>query len=814
MPFRLLQCLARAAAKNGVRFLASFVPGGAAVYDIAADALEHYRLDQHEGALRAEVQALAQAPPEQVRREVEGAVKAEAAGQSPEVREALTDYLGQVPDAIRRSLRRPSDATGTTLPPDLALRWPEDLARLLPPRRPRFKRGDCPLPGVDWELEELVGVGGFGEVWKARHTHLKSKPPVALKFCLDASAVAALRNEAGVLDRVMQHGRHPGIVPLLHTYLSADPPCLEYEFIAGGDLAGLIREQHGKGKMALGMPNRLFQRLAEIVAFAHRADPPIVHGDLKPANVLVRRGIDNKVALRVTDFGIGGVAASQAAREKIQPTRSRQELLTEAVRGAYTPLYASPEQMARHKGEPADPRDDVHALGVIWYQLLTGDLGMMSIPSDWREQLTERGLGENLTRLLAGCLAPRAEKRPASAAVVASQLAALLGDEAPAPAPPPKPPPPLPKGEPRLVLEAIPATRVLAPPVACPAAIEPGKLVVARPPVEDDDAFADVARPGKPGKRLAMRGKPSRQRNAVMIGICVSIGFLLCGGSVLFIALISSKAAPRGTELKIPRGAGNGDTTEDEVKETPVASTGWATIKGTVTYDGTPPPPVKLDFKEHAECLKDAPDEDKIEETWLVGPKGEVANVVVWVLPPSGKYFKLKDEDKDRKNEVITLRQPHCAFHPHVLAIYPSYDDAGEQKSTGQKLVVLNDAKFPHNTQIEGNPLKNPTWDTGQMSPQSKKMVDPSRKPQDTPLSIKCNIHQWMKGKIWVFDNPYHAVTKEDGTFEIKNVPGGAKLTFMAWHEGTQFVPSRDGQEIGPLMDGDSKDMSFKIKAK
>src|SRR5262249_37069282 len=149
---------------------------------------------------------------------------------------------------------------------------------------------------------------------------------VALKFCLDPSATAALRNEAGVLDRVMQQGRHSGIVPLLHTYLSADPPCLEYEFVEGADLAGLIQEMDGRGKVTPGVANRLLVRLAEIVAFAHKAEPPIVHGDLKPANVLVRRTADGKLALRVIDFGIGGLAAARAAQEVRQPTRSRSQL--------------------------------------------------------------------------------------------------------------------------------------------------------------------------------------------------------------------------------------------------------------------------------------------------------------------------------------------------------------------------------------------------------------------------------------------------------------------------------------------------------
>jgi TPR repeat protein len=428
MHCRFLKCLARAVVKHGVRFLLHLVPGGEVVGSIAADAWEDYRRDPHGNSLRNEVEALAQAPAEQVHRDAAAAVAEAAAEQPAEIRLALTSYLEQVPAAIRRSLRRPSDPTGTTVPADLSLRRPEDLVPLLPARALRFKPGDRPLSGVDWELEELVGLGGFGEVWKARHAHLRSKAPVALKFCLDPTAVAALRNEAGVLDRVMRHGRHPGIVPLLQTYLSAEPPCLEYEYVEGGDLTGLIRELHARGPLTSAQATRLFLRLADIVAFAHQAAPPIVHDDLKPANVLVRRKSGGKIDLRVTDFGIGGLALAQAVRESRHPTRSGKELLTEAVRGAYTPLYASLEQMRRRPGEPADPRDDVHALGIIWYQLLTGDLEMLSVPPDWREQVEGRGLGKNFVTLLASCISPKAEKRPASAGALAQQLRAGLGE--------------------------------------------------------------------------------------------------------------------------------------------------------------------------------------------------------------------------------------------------------------------------------------------------------------------------------------------------------------------------------------------------
>src|SRR5262249_39710282 len=151
-----------------------------------------------------------------------------------------------------------------------------------------------------------------------------------------------------------------GIVPLLDASLSSDPPCLKYEYIDGGDLAGLVGEWRVTGG---GWRERseVMLELARIVAFAHRLSPPIVHRDLKPATVLVQNrpgGHD----LRVTDFGIGGVAAQQAIAEARLGT---------SLRGSHTPLYASPQQM---RGEPPDPRDDAYSLGVLWHQMLTGDL--------------------------------------------------------------------------------------------------------------------------------------------------------------------------------------------------------------------------------------------------------------------------------------------------------------------------------------------------------------------------------------------------------------------------------------------------------
>ncbi len=428
MRFRFLKCVATAIAKHGVRFLMSLTPGGEMIYDVAAEVWKEYHREGGNEALRVDLQELAQAPLGQVGTAVTEAVRDAAGDQPAEVQVALTNYLTQVPAAIRRSLRRPSDPSGTTFAATDTLRHADDLARFLPSRPPQFKPGARPLPGVDLELEELVGIGGFGEVWKARNPNMRNKPPVALKFCLDKTAVSALRNEVGVLDHVMKQGRHPGIVPLLQTYLSADPPFLEYEFVDGGDLAGLIHEMHARGRVKAETANRLLVRLADIVAFAHRASPPIVHGDLKPANVLVRRQPTGKVALRITDFGIGGIAAALQTGHNQRQSTSRQQLLTQAVRGAYTPLYASPQQRERGAESPPDPRDDVHALGVIWFQLLTGNLAMSSVPTDWREQAAERGLSHELVELLGRCFSSKAEKRPENAAALAERVRAASGD--------------------------------------------------------------------------------------------------------------------------------------------------------------------------------------------------------------------------------------------------------------------------------------------------------------------------------------------------------------------------------------------------
>ena len=363
-PAILLSCVARAAVKHLGNFLTMGLAG-----DILVDAWDAYQQERTEAERRREIESLAAATPAEARQAAKQAVGTVADRLSAEERQRLEDLLSQAPAAIRRSLRGPADPGGRSMPPARRLASAKDLRALLPLAPARFQVGDRPLGVGDWQLEELLGVGGFGEVWKARNHHVPTMTPVVLKFCLDAEArKQLLTHEARIIGRVQAQGRLPGIVPLLHSYLGADPPCLEFEYVEGGDLTGVIREWHATGPPRPLDVARLVAGLGRTIGQAHRLSPPVVHRDLKPSNVLAHRMPDGTLSYRIADFGIGGLAARQAAR---QTARDSQSERTISMDGSYTPLYASPQQMA---GETADPRDDVYSLGVVWYQALTGDM--------------------------------------------------------------------------------------------------------------------------------------------------------------------------------------------------------------------------------------------------------------------------------------------------------------------------------------------------------------------------------------------------------------------------------------------------------
>ena len=352
------------------------------------------------------------------------AVSAATANQSVDVQDAAKLYFGQVPGTLQQSLRRSGDRTGRTIPNDLPLSKPEDFLRLIPSAMPRFMPGQFPVTGTDLKLIAFLGKGGFGEVWRARHLDRPNDADVVLKFCIDERAARSLIKEVDLLKKIKTKGRHANIVDLLDTHLDCSPPCLEYEFVDGGDLAKLIDDRSMNPltpKLSPKAVAQIIARIATPVAFAHQQN--IVHRDLKPQNVLVRRTQSdlNSVNFKITDFGIGGLIRTEELKQIQTSSVSAGETLS---KGTFTPIYSSRQQQ---QGASPDKRDDVFALGVIWYQLLINDL-TKEAPSGggWKVRLRANGVTDEMLALLEGCIESDLEDRIPDAQILVERLTKII----------------------------------------------------------------------------------------------------------------------------------------------------------------------------------------------------------------------------------------------------------------------------------------------------------------------------------------------------------------------------------------------------
>ncbi len=432
----LMQCVGEAIAAKGCRGLVEWVPGGGFLFDVANEAIRRMRDRSRADQLRDEVLKAATASFEDAKQAAERVAR-EVAGNAPlDERLALEMYLTQIPGSVRQSLKRVDDPSGKSVPANFALNEATDLLKRLPARPAHFRPGAA-LPGKPgWELVELLGTGGFGEVWLARNPALSALKG-AVKFGLDPQARdRLLRHEGSLVNRVMEQGKHPHVVSLLDAHLEGDAPWLMYEFVPGGDLTGLILTwQSLPAAERETLATAALSTLASAVGHFHRLTPPLVHRDLKPANILVQAGKSEShsgltrssspmtLPLMVADFGIGGVAA--AAALEVSRRSSTGAMMSQLI-GSHTPLYASPQQQA---GSPPDPRDDVHALGVIGFQMLTGKLDA-TLGADYAKTLRRLGISEPLIELLGDCGAHDPDNRPRDATELAERLAVQALTEA------------------------------------------------------------------------------------------------------------------------------------------------------------------------------------------------------------------------------------------------------------------------------------------------------------------------------------------------------------------------------------------------
>lgn len=204
----------------------------------------------------------------------------------------------------------------------------------------------------EYVLEERVGHGGFGDVWRARH-HVWKDRLVAVKVPADAAKARVLKREGAIQEVV----RHPNAVEVLGLDPEHDPPYLVMEFVDGESLrARLDRERRLAPADALTIARDVLSGLAA----AHERG--VVHRDLKPENVLLARGGPAKI----TDFGLGRMRDEE--RERLVLSGALDDTRDLGIEG--TLAYMAPEQ--HEPGRPIDARADVYAFGILLFEMLTG----------------------------------------------------------------------------------------------------------------------------------------------------------------------------------------------------------------------------------------------------------------------------------------------------------------------------------------------------------------------------------------------------------------------------------------------------------
>ncbi|HLR05673.1 MAG TPA: SUMF1/EgtB/PvdO family nonheme iron enzyme [Pyrinomonadaceae bacterium] len=231
-----------------------------------------------------------------------------------------------------------------------------------------------PILDGRFQLEKRLGQGGMGVVFKARHIFLKTQH--AIKIILpdlvgnDPNLVTRFRQEAMAAAAI----RHQNIISVSDFgVVRGTMPFLVMEFVHGRSLQDIMSEE---GAMS---PTRAFELMQPIcagIAAAHRQK--IVHRDLKPLNVMIQEGVPISEGSKILDFGLAKIKSGELLGSFIAAQ-------TTGLMGS--PFYMAPEQWG---DDPPDARADVYSLGVMFYQMLAGEVPFKgsSIPSIMKKHIT------------------------------------------------------------------------------------------------------------------------------------------------------------------------------------------------------------------------------------------------------------------------------------------------------------------------------------------------------------------------------------------------------------------------------------------
>jgi hypothetical protein len=269
-----------------------------------------------------------------------------------------------------------------------------------------------------YTLQEKLGEGGMGVVYRATHAMLRR--PAAIKLLHPARAgatdLARFEREVQLTSRLT----HPNTISIFDYGRTADGAFYYVmEYLDGLDLEELVKEE---GPVGAARVVRILTQASGSLAEAHALG--LIHRDIKPANIMLTERPDEPDIVKVVDFGL--VKAIVGASGDVTATNLN------AITG--TPLYLAPEAVT--SPDTVDARSDLYALGAVGYFLLTGEhvfeaptivevlsKHMRDIPIPLSDRLG-RPVAEDLAALLMSCLAKRREDRPASAGALRTALMA------------------------------------------------------------------------------------------------------------------------------------------------------------------------------------------------------------------------------------------------------------------------------------------------------------------------------------------------------------------------------------------------------
>ena len=194
----------------------------------------------------------------------------------------------------------------------------------------------------------------------------------------------------------------------------------------------------------------------------------------------------------------------------------------------------------------------------------------------------------------------------------------------------------------------------------------------------------------------------------------------------------------------------------------------WGTLLGRLVLSGDPPELTPIKPTKDQFCIQQNPPNESV----IVGEQGGLANVVIYVRPKKGKPLDVHPDYEAQMEETVELDNKACQFVPHVTLV-----------RTGQPFVIKNSDPTGHNTNasLRKNGDFNVIIAAGSSQPVEL------TKAETLPMPVQCNIHPFMKGYLLVREDPYMAVSGEDGSFEILNLPTG-EHEFQFWHESVGYL--------------------------